>query len=70
MNGKYRAAYELYIQALEFGNDHRVLIDLGYMYLQLGRLSEGCYYIKEAVKQRPYVRRYNSLLIRCKTRRA
>jgi len=63
--GNYSIAISMYKDALKFGNDHRVLIGLGYSNNQLGNYTEGCKYIRLAVKQRPFYPRYITNHIIC-----
>lgn len=65
LNGQYSIAKGMYEQALHYGNDHGVLIGIGYLNNKLGRYDIGCPAIRKAVKKRPYNRRYNVNLLIC-----
>jgi len=66
--GKLCKAKEHYQKALEFGEDHKVLMGLGYIDLLAQKLPTGCAQTRKAIKQRPYMRRYNHNLVYCEKR--
>lgn len=65
INRKTDLAVSYWHQALDFGNDHRILIGLGEINIQKGRYENGCRQVREAIKQRPYLRRYNKSYLIC-----
>ena len=64
-NREFYVAKNIYTQVLEYGIDHRILIGLGYINLQLRLFKEGCPQVREAIKQRPYLRRYSVNYLIC-----
>lgn len=57
--GETALAKELYSDALQFGEDDKVLVHLGRLNLYSGIREEGCSQIRKAIKMRPYKRSYN-----------